>query len=396
MLGDGLQATLLGVRASLEQFPTAVTGVVMSAFYFGLLVGAIYTPRIIDRVGHVRVFGALASIASSAILLHSLFVTPLVWGALRLVSGVCFAGLYVVTESWLNDRASNETRGQLLSLYMIVTYLGVAGGQLLLNLADPNGFALFIISSVLISIALVPLLLSAGPEPRFGKLQVIGMRELLSISPLGVVGTITAGMAMGALFGIGPVYAEQSGLGIRDISLFMTAPVVGCLLLQWPVGHLSDRFDRRAVISAVTWTAGLLPVLALAAAGSTWWLIALMTVFGGLSLPMYAICIAHANDFLEPEQMVAASGGLVLAGGAGAVLGPLAASFTMTLIGPAGFLWSLGGCHLALGLFASYRMIRRRPLAATEPSHYTPATPRASRIALALTQRLMVRKQDRA
>ena len=301
MLGDGLQATLLGVRASLERFPTAVTGVVMSAFYFGLLVGAVYTPRIVGRVGHVRVFGALASIASSAILLHSLFVTPLVWGTLRLVSGVCFAGLYVVTESWLNDRVSNETRGQLLSLYMIVTYLGVAGGQLLLNLADPNGFVLFIISSVLISIALVPLLLSAGPEPRFGKLQVIGMRELLSISPLGVAGTITAGMAMGALFGIGPVYAEQSGLGIRDISLFMTAPVVGCLLLQWPVGHLSDRLDRRAVISAVTWTAGLLPVLALTAAGSTWWLIALMIVFGGLSLS--PVCHLH-----RPRQRLSRTG----------------------------------------------------------------------------------------
>jgi MFS family permease len=395
MIGDGLQTTLLGVRASLEGFPTAVTGLIMSTFYLGFLAGALYAPRVVERVGHIRVFGALASMASASVLIHGIFVTPLAWSLLRLLGGFCLAGLYVVAESWLNDRASNRTRGQLLSIYMVVSYLGYAGGQLLLNAADPGGLELFVLTSVLISVALVPLLLSAGPAPKFSTQARLTVRKLYAISPLGVVGALATGMASGALFGIGPVYAESSGMSLSQISLFMTAMLLGCTLLQWPIGRLSDALDRRLVISVITFLSAAAAVAAVfVSAMPIATLMVLVAVFGGLAIPLYSLCIAHANDYLEPEQMVAASSGLVLASGVGAVLGPISASLAMSLIGPDGFFWWLAVIHLALGLFAVYRMIRRRAKPVEDQSHYAPSTPHGSQVALEAAQHVMHEDQE--
>jgi len=386
MLGDGLQSTLLGVRASLEGFPTAVTGLVMSTFYVGFLAGALYAPRFVERVGHIRVFGALASMASAAVLIHGIVITPLAWSGLRLLSGFCLAGLYVVAESWLNDRASNKTRGQLLSIYMVVSYLGYAGGQLLLNAADPKGLELFILTSVLISVALVPLLLSAGAAPKFSKQSALSLRALYRISPLGVVGALATGMASGALFGFGPVYAESSGLSVAQISFFMTAILVGCTVLQWPIGHLSDSLDRRLVISVIAFLSAAAAIGAVLVSDmSTLTLMALMALFGGLSIPLYSLCIAHANDYLEVDQMVAASSGLVLASGVGAVLGPITASLSMLLFGANGFFWWLAAIHLVMGLFAVYRMAKRRAKPVEEQSHYAPSTLHGSHVALEVT-----------
>ena len=384
MLGDGLQGTLLAVRASLEQFPIEITGLIMSVFSVGFLAGSLLATRIVERVGHIRVFAALASIASAAILVHAVFVHPITWGALRLISGFCFAGIYVVAESWLNDRATNETRGQLLSVYMVITYVGVGLGQLLLNLADPLGYGLFILGSVLISIALVPLLLSAGPAPHFETLSPINIKELFQISPLGVVGALCEGTATAAFFAMGPVYATAIGYSLTQVSFFMTAGVIGCVVLQWPVGHLSDRYDRRLILTLTTF----------AAAGVAFWgasapsltlieQLALIALFGGLSLPLYSVCIAHANDFLEPHEMVAASGGLVLASGIGAVIRPLSVSLAMKHYGNGGFFWFLAGVHGLLGVFAIYRMIRRPAKPLEEQGPYIPTPARASQIAVA-------------
>lgn len=395
MIGDGLQSTLLGVRASLEGFPTAVTGLIMSTFYVGFLGGAVYAPRVVERVGHIRVFGAMASLASAAVLIHGIVVTPLAWSLLRLLSGFCLAGLYVVAESWLNDRASNETRGQLLSVYMVVSYAGYAGGQLLLNTANPGGLELFILTSVLISVGLVPLLLSAGSAPTFSAQVTLGLGKLYRISPLGVMGALATGMASSALFGIGPVYAENSGLSLPEISFFMTAMLLGCTLLQWPIGHLSDLLDRRLVITVVTFLATAAAVAAVpVSALSTWMLLVLMAVFGGLAIPLYSLCIAHANDYLEPEQMVAASSALVLASGVGAVLGPITASLSMSLLGPDGFFWWLALIHAALGGFAAYRMTKRRAKPIEDQGHYAPSTPHGSRVALEAAQHVMHEDQD--
>ncbi len=252
MLGDGLQASLLAIRADQEGFTATMTGLMMSAFYIGFLCGSKLTPRIMTHVGHVRVFAALAAIASAAILVHALYVDIYSWSGLRLISGFCFAGLYVVAESWLNDRATNESRGKVLSLYMVVTYIGVGAGQLFLNLANPLGHELFILVSVLISLAVLPLLLSAGSPPRFDVAASITLRQLYNVSPLGIVGIFNVGLVTAAFFALGPIYGQRLGFTIREISYFMTAAVIGTVLFQWPIGSLSDRFDRRRTLTIIT------------------------------------------------------------------------------------------------------------------------------------------------
>ena len=205
MLGNGLQASLLGIRAAAEQFTTETTGLIMSGYFLGFLAGAVITPRIVGNVGHVRVFAALASTASTAALVHAVFVDPLVWGVMRCATGFCYAGLYIVAESWLNDRSTNETRGSMLSVYMVVVLGGIAGGQFLLNLSDPNSFVLFVLASVLVSLALVPISVSVGPAPDFSAPTPVGIRALYRTSPLGVVGCLGVGVANGAIFSMGAV-----------------------------------------------------------------------------------------------------------------------------------------------------------------------------------------------
>lgn len=375
MLGDGLQATLLAVRADQEGFPTTLTGLVMSSFYVGFLGGSIYAPRIMARVGHVRVFAALAALASASILVHAVFIEVSVWIALRLISGFCFAGLYVVAESWLNDSSTNETRGKVLSMYMVVTYVGVAIGQLFLNLSDPMGFPLFILTSVLISIAVVPLLLSGAPAPHFENTQSINILELFRISPLGVVGMFAEGLITASFFALAPVFGQRIGLDIANISFFMTAAVVGTVLFQWPLGAISDRFDRRKVLTVTTLLAAVMAVVCLYAASESMWVLMLAVgVFGGVSFPLYAVCIAHANDHLKPEQMIAASAGLVMIGGIGAILGPFLIAVLMDQFGDNGFFWSIAAVHALVGLFAIFRMLRRPPPPPEEQSKYEPGT----------------------
>ncbi|MDH3468269.1 MAG: MFS transporter [Gammaproteobacteria bacterium] len=378
-LGDGLQGTLLAVRAFQEGFATTTTGLVMSAFYAGFLGGSLWTPRIVPRVGHIRVFAALAAVASAIVLIHAVFLHPAMWLILRLTSGFCFAGLYIVAESWLNDRAVNETRGQLLSLYMVLTYIAVGTSQFFLNLSDTQGYPLFILTSVLISVAVVPLLISASPAPRFEEAHDLKLRELYRISPLGVVGMFGVGMASAALFSLGPVYASQIALSTAELSYFMAAPLLATVLVQWPIGRISDVFDRRRVLTIISVLAAA--SAALCAAASAWPLPAIIGtfgLFGGLCLPMYSLCIAHTNDSLAPEQMVAASGGLMLAAGLGAIFGPIAVSFVMGIWGDTGFFWVLAVIHIAIGLFGVYRMFKRKATPLADQGHHAPAVLRPS------------------
>jgi MFS family permease len=371
MLGNGLQVSLLGLRATTEGFATATTGLVMSAYYLGFLAGSTLAPRIVSNVGHVRVFSALASLASTAALIHAVFVDPVTWGVMRFITGFCFAGLYVVAESWLNDRATNETRGQLLSVYMVVTLGSMALGQLLLNVADPGGFLLFVLASVLVSLALVPISLTAGPTPAIDTPSKVGLWQLYRISPLGVVGAMATGAAHGVLFGMGAVYAEKVGLSVAQISLFMGVAITGGMIFQWPIGRLSDRFDRRRVMIATTLLAAIFALAAVSFSTiSETVLLVLTFLFGGMTLPMYSLCIAHTNDHLEPGQMVAASGTLVLVGGIGACFGPFLVASLMSLTSADAFFVTLAGVHTAIGLFGLYRMSRRAamPLEEQNPS----------------------------
>lgn len=386
MLGNGLQGSLLGLRAIIEGFPTAVTGLVMSGYFAGFATGSYLTPKLVARVGHIRVFAALASLASIVALLHVILVTPATWTAMRLATGFCYAGIYVVAESWLNDRVSNDLRGQLLSVYLIVGLGGMASGPLLLNLADPGSFELFLLVSVLVSLALIPILLTVNPAPAFDTATSISVRQLYRLSPLGVTGAMVTGLSNGTVVGMGAVYAERVGLSLAEISFFMSALMAGGVALQWPIGRLSDRFDRRIILTAVTLLAALVALAATAVVGhSVWGLLLLIGLFGGLSFPMYSLSLAHTNDRLEPQQMLGASSGLVLLTGAGATLGPVSAAAAMTSLGNAGFFWFLAAVHAALGVFALFRMTRRAAGSLENRApHVTVASP--SPIAMAIAQ----------
>ncbi len=360
LAGNGLQSSLLGLRAESEGFGGGVTGLMMSGFYVGFLAGSMLTPVLLRNVGHVRTFGALASLASIAILIHSLYVDPIVWTAMRFLTGLSFAGLYVVTESWLNHTVPNALRGSILALYWVIGYLGLAAGQLLLNAAPPETSALFILCSIVISFALVPILLTATPQPDVSTPQSVSVLSLVRKAPLGAIGCFATGIGQGVILGMAPVYASRLGLSVGEVSIFMIALVMGGVVLQWPLGKLSDLFDRRKVILVIAITAALASLLVQAVAGVSFAALLLAcALMGGLVLSLYPIFLAYTNDWLEPNQMVAASGTLVLLFGAGAILGPSGAGYLMSLYGPEGFAAYLALVHLGIAAFTIYRMTRR-------------------------------------
>lgn len=378
MVGNGLLVTVLGVRAKLEGFPDAVSGLVMSGYYVGFLAGSFLVPKAIERVGHVRVYAALASLVAAAALVHAIFVTPSVWALMRMVAGFSYAGLYVIGESWLNDRAANEMRGKLLSVYMVIQFAGVAVGQLLLNLADPLGFQLFSLVAILLALAVPTMLLTASRAPAFESPAKMGLIRLFAISPLGVLGCFGVGIAHSAFFGMGAVYAKSTGLSVAQVANFMTAAVIGGVVAQWPVGHLSDRVDRRIIIVvAACIAAGAAVAAVLLPPGMSWVLLGLVFVLGAATLPLYSLVVAHTNDFLKPAEMVAASGSLMLVFGIGAIAGPAVVGVAMSAIGPVGFFLYLAAAHALIALIALFRMTRRAPPPAEGRTPYQPVAPTA-------------------
>jgi MFS family permease len=396
MLGNGLQGTLLGLRASLEGFPTATTGVVMTGYFAGYVVGSILVPRLVSNVGHVRVFAALAALASAGVILHPIFVLPGPWFAIRVVTGFCFAGLFLITESWLNDIATNQTRGQILSVYMVIVMGSMGLGQLLLNVADPRGVELFVLICVLVSVAVVPMLLSAGRTPEFSTPESISLKRLYQASPLGIVGSFSTGLIQGSVFGMGAVFANGMNLSVAQVSWFMTAFGLGGMLLQWPVGRLSDSMDRRKVIvgaTAVSTVAALSAIFA--GQHSVTMLITMMAVYGALSMPLYSLFIANTNDHLESRQRVAASGSLVMVGGLGAVLGPTLCATVMDTFGTPAFFAFLASIHAAVTIFGVWRMFQRESLPADQQHAYASVPPRATAIAAGIASRTVRDARDR-
>ena len=382
MLGNGLQGTLLGVRAAVEDFNTTATGLVMTCFFIGFLLGSVYTPKAVRNVGHVRVFAALAALASAAVLLHAVFVSPWSWGAVRISTGFCFSGLYVIAESWLNDRATNETRGSLLSVYMLITLGGMICGQLLINIGDPEGYELFIVVSVLVSVAVVPLALTATPAPDFQMPSSVSISQLYAASPLGVVGMAGQGVANGAMLSLLAVYGQNAGFSISQTAWFASAPLIGGLLLQWPVGRLSDYLDRRLVLTGTAFIAGIAGLVSYWLADNTTLALGIAVgLFGGLSLPQYALCIAHTNDHLMPAQMVAASSTLLLVNGIGMAIGPTIAAVFMDYHGNRALFLVLAVSELLIGIFAAYRMTRRAAVPLDEQGQFVAMSPRLSPVA---------------
>jgi MFS family permease len=379
MVGNGVQGSLLGIRGTLEAFSTLELSVVMSAYFLGFLLGSWRAPAMIRRVGHVRVFAALGSLISAVLVLYPMLVEWQIWALMRVVIGFGFAGIYITAESWLNNTATNETRGQALSAYMIVQMLGIVASQGLLAAGDPFGYDLFLIPSILVSLAFLPILLADTPAPTFDSTARLGFVELFRISPLGCVGMLISGGVFSAMFGMASVWGTLSLLTVGQIALFTTFLYVGGLLLQYPVGWLSDRRDRRSIMLWLSVIAAAVLGLAAAVALPFWVLLGVAAVVGGITYPMYSLLIAYTNDFLSKEQMAAASAGLIFLNGVGAIFGPLVVGWLMGVVGTRGFFLYMAALYAAQAAYTIWRMGRRAAPSVT--GAYRGVTPTASTVA---------------
>lgn len=358
MVGNGLQGTLLGVRATLEDFGALVTGSVMACYYAGFIASSFGAPRLIRRVGHVRCYAAFAATASVAVLVQGLVVEPVVWGLMRGITGFCLAGIYIVSESWLNGSSENTSRGSVMSIYTMVLLLSVAGGQMLVSLGDPSSIELFIAASALISLAVLPMVLSIQPSPEIDTPERFGLRELAAASPLGTVLAIGAGLVYGAYGGMGAAYATSIGLSTVWVAFFMTAITVSGGIAQWPVGVLSDLLPRRWMVLATT-VGGT--IAALFAAGMTAAapesLIAAAALFGAAALPLYSLANAVTNDRVPQHKRVAAGSGLILLYGCGSIAGPILSASAIEVLGDSGYFLCLAAICGGLAGWTLLRII---------------------------------------
>ena len=355
--GNGLFQTLLPIRAGQEGYSTTLIGILGTAYFGGFAVGCYVGPRLIMSVGHVRAFAGLTALLTATLLAFPLHVDVLFWGAMRFVSGVCLAVLYIVVESWLNDSSTNASRGRVISAYIIVTNIVTMAGQMMVNAYDTRESTLFLLVAILICLSIVPLSLASTPTPTPIPSARLDLRRLYKVSPVGVVGCLLAGLAEGAFWSLGPVFAQGRGMITADIALLMAAFVFGGTLSQWPLGWVSDKIDRRIVIAALSFgtaSSGLAIGFGVMPAGPATF--ALAVVHGALMIPIYALCISHANDHVLNSQMVETSGGLLLAYSVGATFGPLAASLFMGGGHAGGLFIFIGSVLFLLGIFAVYRL----------------------------------------
>ncbi|WP_084398798.1 MFS transporter [Henriciella aquimarina] len=358
--GNGLQNTLLAVRGDLEGFPTAVIGALTSAYFAGFILGCRFVPGTIKTVGHIRAFVALASVASSSALAHLLVVDATAWAVLRFITGFSFAGLTMVLESWINERATNENRGKILSIYRMVDLGAVTLGNALLATASPSGFHLFVLVSILISVALVPVALTRIDSPAPLETARLDIGELYRTSPVGAVGAAATGLANAAFWGVAPVFVQKVGYAPAMVAAFMSTSIIGAGVFQFPMGWLSDRIDRRLVIiGSSAMGAGAAILLAMLAGVSSGALLGLAFLFGGLIIPTFGICAAHANDHAAPGKAVATSGGLLLLHGVGSTVGAMAGAVAMSLFHPAALFIYIAVIYLVLAAFAFVRMNAR-------------------------------------
>jgi MFS family permease len=365
MLGNGLLGIVLPIRLNAADLATEVTGLVMAGYYAGLVLGAMYGKNLIARVGHIRAFAAFAAIAAAAALSHALWFDAITWTALRVITGFCSAGLFAAIESWINERSSNELRGRVLSLYMVTTYFSLGASQMLVNLWDIQAAQLFMLPAILICLSLVPVVMTRVAAPDIGVERPLGLRALYAISPLAVAGAFGSGLSQGSIYGMGAVFADDIGLSVFQVSLFMGCAVCGGLVLQWPIGRLSDRFDRRTVLVWVLAALALssLVMAAVVAVGREapplLAVLGLIPLLAGMSSCIYPIAVAQAFDYVERNRMVGASSTLLLAYAVGATGGPFVAAVLMSHIGPEGLFISVTVIAGALAGFALHRMGRR-------------------------------------
>ena len=370
MMAYGFQGSLLGVRAVAEEFSLMATGFMMSGYFVGYFIGAKIIPNIVASVGHIRVFAAFASIASLIVLMHSIFVNPYIWFILRVLTGISMVSIYTVTESWLNDRATNKNRGSILSIYMVILYGAMGIGMFLLNFSDPIKFEPFILISVLTSAALVPILLTKKKPPTFKKVKGMSLKDVYAASPFGMVSSFFYGTIQSALFTLLAVYAASMNFTIFQISVVTFLLAISGAVSQWPIGKISDMFDRRKVIIYSTFGAAFFALCAILASrqmylpgelatNKTWFYLSLI-LFSFCSLPMFSLILAHTNDFIPKEQFVAAGASLQFTFGMGAMSGPFLCSIFMNIVGLNGFFVFIIFFHILIGLFGLYRNTIRK------------------------------------
>ncbi|KIC22665.1 MFS transporter [Leisingera sp. ANG-Vp] len=388
MVGNGLQGTMLGVRGDLEGFSSLEMSLVMAAYFVGFLGGSRLAPEMIRRVGHVRVFAALASFISAVMILYPILPNTVAWGLGRVVIGFCFSGVYVTAESWLNNAADNSNRGKALSLYMIVQMIGIVTAQGLIQIGDPGGYEAFIIASILVSISFGPILLSISPTPAFDTTKPMTLKELMKISPLGCVGMFLLGGVFSAQFGMSAVYGTAAGLTLTELSIFIATFYVGATVLQYPLGWMSDRMDRRVLILFVALIGGGASVHGFMFGTDFKMLLVAAFFIGGLSNPLYSLLIAYTNDYLDHDDMAAASGGLVFINGLGAIAGPVITGWLMgdAVLGPAGFFAFIGALMFVMAAYAAYRSTQRASVPVEETGSFTVMTPTATPVAVEFAQ----------
>ncbi len=361
LTGQGLQGTLLPVRASLESFPTIAIGIMGAAYFLGFTLGCLRGGELVQRVGHVRVFLAMTALASASPLMHGLVLHPFAWSLLRALTGFCFAVLYIVIESWLNEVATNENRGIIFSTYVMITLTVLAGGQMMTLLYDPSGLELFIIASVLVSLGAIPVALSTAPTPEQPESVKPDMARLFRIAPAGVAGCLAIGTANGAFWSLAPVFTSGISGNTELAAWFMTSAVIGGAIAQWPLGFLSDRIGRRRTLLACgLFGVGVAVLIVVFSAQLSFAAINLLgALWGAVAFPLYAIAVAHANDYAEPDEYVMVSSGLLLVYGVGAIIGPFVASTLMSGIGPSGLYVFAAAAHGLMALYVGSRILLR-------------------------------------
>lgn len=360
MIGAGGLSTILAFRMGEADYPAIVVGLVTSLYFIGIVMGTRVCHQIISTVGHIRAFAALGSLMSAATLAHAFTPDPFVWGGLRFIVGFATVGMFMCTESWLNEKSSNEIRGQVFSLYQVVLYLGQGAGQFLINIPDETGFMLYILTSVLMSLAILPVALTRVAAPTLPKPVRFKLGRLWGISPTGMTTSMLSGIVMGAFYGVGALFAEQSGLDKAQTAQFMGAVIIGGLVLQYPIGKLSDKYDRRLVILGVAiGTIAVCVALINKDHSNGWGLLILGAMFGGFSFTLYPLAVAYTNDFLTSDDLVPASGGLIVAYGSGAAIGPIVASLVMDVFGASGLFIFAGAVCVVLTVFITFRITQR-------------------------------------
>ena len=385
MIAHGLQMQIMGIRSVLEDFSVFTTGIFMSGYFIGYFVGSKTTPNFVSKVGHIRVFAAFASLASLSALVAVVYINPFMWTISRFITGISLVSCYVVTESWLNDRATNKNRGQLLSAYMMVIYFGLAIGMLLLNVSKPENYEPFILVSILLSVALVPILLTKRPAPKFKKIETVSIGELYKISPLGTISSFFTGVIHAAFFSLIAVYATKANYTLLETSVLLFISTIAGVVGQGPIGYFSDTFDRRKVIVLTTFGSSFLAFLSILSSSDPFQNIyhldefafkkILFFIFVGLysslCLPLFSLNLAHTNDFVPKSQFVAAGGGLQFIFGVGAISGPILCSLFMEWFGLNGLFIFLIIAHVIIGGFGLYRM-RVRDTVENPDSTFTP------------------------